>query len=272
MALTPFQQRVCRALADERRRSGESYVAGGAALNEVIPAARLSRDLDVFHDTAEALAATVAADRRALLAAGYRVEPTREVRGLAEARVGDGAESVLVQWVQDSAFRYFPLVEHEVFGLTLHPLDLATNKLLAVVGRRVARDWIDILECHARVQPLGYLAWAAAGKDPGLSPLWIVEACARTRYVQEELDVLAFEGPTPRAAELSTRWHAAIEEARELVRALPGDEVGTCVLAPGGELLRAAPGDLTPALAAGAVRYHRGRIRGAFPEVGPAQG
>ena len=39
---------------DNRRRSGESYIAGGAALNELLGAARLSDDLDIYHDTAEA--------------------------------------------------------------------------------------------------------------------------------------------------------------------------------------------------------------------------
>ncbi len=34
MALSRFQRDVCRLLAAQRIRSGESYVAGGAALNE----------------------------------------------------------------------------------------------------------------------------------------------------------------------------------------------------------------------------------------------
>jgi hypothetical protein len=42
-----------------------------------------------------------------------------------------------------------------------------TNKLLALVGRVEVRDWIDIIESSERIQPLGYLAWAACGKDPG---------------------------------------------------------------------------------------------------------
>ena len=44
MALTTFQRDVCRLLADNRIRSGESYVAGGAALNEVRQAPRVSKD------------------------------------------------------------------------------------------------------------------------------------------------------------------------------------------------------------------------------------
>jgi hypothetical protein len=38
VALTAFQRAVCRLLADQRRASGDSYVAGGTALNALIPA------------------------------------------------------------------------------------------------------------------------------------------------------------------------------------------------------------------------------------------
>ena len=55
MALTEYQRSVCRLLAGNRIRSGESYVAGGAALNELLRAPRLSRDIDLFHDTEQAL-------------------------------------------------------------------------------------------------------------------------------------------------------------------------------------------------------------------------
>jgi hypothetical protein len=267
MALTPLQRRICLLLADERKRSGESYVAGGVALNEVVAGARRSRDVDLFHDTAAALVATWANDRAALEAAGLRVEPDRELPAFVEARVSDATETVLVQWAQDSAFRFFPLVEHETFGLTLHPLDLATNKLLAIVGRREARDWIDVVQCHENVQPVGYLAWAAAGKDPGFSPLRIVEECARIRYAQSEIDGLDFDGPVPRAADVSARWHAAIAEAREIVRALPADEAGKCVLDREGRLEKAPAGDLPGELSGGRVVFHEGRIRGAFPEL-----
>jgi hypothetical protein len=267
MALTSLQRHVCLLLADQRKRSGESYVAGGVALNEVVAGARRSRDIDLFHDTQAALVATWASDRRTLEATGLRVETVRELPGFVEARVSDVTETVLVQWAQDSAFRFFPLVEHEMFGLTLHPLDLATNKLLAIVGRREARDWVDVVKCHDEIQPLGYLAWAAAGKDPGFSPLRIVEECARVRYVQSEIDGLDFDGPVPRAGDLSARWHAAIADAREVVRALPADEAGKCVLDREGRLEKAPPGSLPGELSGGRVVFHEGRIRGAFPEL-----
>ncbi len=267
MALSALQRRICLLLADQRKRSGESYVAGGVALNELVAGVRRSRDIGLFHDTQAALVSTWGSDRAALEAAGLRVEAVRELAAFVEARVSDAAETVLVEWAQDSAFRFFPLVEHHIFGLTLHPLDLATNKLLAIVGRREARDWVDIVKCHDDVQPLGYLAWAAAGKDPGGSPLRIVEECARVRYVQSEIDGLDFDGPAPRAADLSARWHEAIAEARAIVGALPADEAGKCVLDRDARLQKAAPGELLERLSAGRVAFHEGRIRGAFPEL-----
>ena len=51
MALNVHQRAICQLLAQNRVRSGESYLAGGATLNELLCAPRLSRDIDVFHDT-----------------------------------------------------------------------------------------------------------------------------------------------------------------------------------------------------------------------------
>jgi hypothetical protein len=55
--------------------------------------------------------------------------------------------------------------------------------------------------------------------------------------------------------------------AREVAAALPVAEVGTCVLEPSGDLLRAQPSDLVRLLADGQVRFHRGRIAGTWPRL-----
>ena len=143
MALTDFQRRVYRLIAETRIASGESYVAGGVALNELIRAPRLSRDIDLFHDTDSALETSWDADRRVLGAHGLRVDALRERPSSVEARISAGADSVLMQWTRDSAYRFFPLVRHDDLGLTLHAFDLATNKVLALVGRLEVRDWVD---------------------------------------------------------------------------------------------------------------------------------
>ena len=269
MALSPFQRRICRLLAEVRRRSGESYVAGGAALGEALGSLRISRDIDLFHDADEALHASVAADRAQLVAAGLDFRVVHERRGFVEAEIRDGEQRLLLQWARDSAFRFLPLVEHPDFGLTLHPLDLATNKLLAAVGRLEVRDWVDLVESCARLQPLGYLAWAACAKDPGFNPRSILEQAARgARYSQAELEELEFDGPPPELALLSERWHAELDAARAVVGLLPASEIGTLVLVAAADVpLCASPAELPALLAARAVRFHRGCLRGAWPEL-----
>jgi hypothetical protein len=268
MALTDFQRRVCRLIAANRLSSGESYVAGGGALNELLGTARISRDVDLFHDTDEALQASWSADWAVLQANGLRVRVIRERAGLVEAVVDDGHERARLEWARDSAFRFFPLQEHADLGLTLHPFDLATNKVLALVGRLEVRDWVDVIASDEGVQPLGYLAWAASGKDPGFGPGAILEGAARSsRYSAEEVARLSYAGASPDAAALSKSWHRKLDVARRIVALLPPDEVGTCVLDAGGELLRADPSALSAALEAGRVLFHRGRIHGAFPRL-----
>jgi hypothetical protein len=270
MAVTDFQRGVCRLLAMDRIRRGESYVAGGVALNTVATSTRISRDIDLFHDSDEALSASWKADRQLLESSGYTVSVHRELPALVEAVASTGKESVLIQWARDSAFRFFPLVEHEDFGLTLHPFDLAANKVLALVGRLEARDWIDVIHSHERIQPLGYVAWAACGKDPGLSPAFILEEARRTgRYAVVELNSLEFTGPPPEPAALSRKWREILKEAGRLISLLPYAQAGKCVLDAEGRLFRGGEADLARALESGGVRFHPGSIGGSFPRVTP---
>jgi len=268
MALTPFQRQVCRLLAARRRARGDSYVAGGVALSIALGTHRLSRDLDLFHDTSEAVAASWDEDRRMLEADGYAVRPLRERTGLVEATVSRGADMLLIEWAQDSAFRFFPLVEHDELGLALHPFDLATNKVLALVGRLEARDWVDVLVCDERVQPLGCLAWAACGKDPGFTPQGLLSHARRTsRYSAAEIGALAFEGPAPDAVALSQHWHKALDLAESIVDCLPADHVGEVVLNVDRLLFRGGPDDLARQVSEGRVIFHAGRLGGALPQL-----
>jgi hypothetical protein len=237
------------------------------ALNELTAGARISRDIDLFHDTREALASSWTADRVALFAAGYVADAINERPGFVQAVVRRDADSVLLEWTHDSAYRFFPLVEHPELGVTLHPFDLATNKVLALVGRVEPRDWVDVIHCNDAVQPLGLLAWAACAKDLGFSPAAIVEHASRTaRYSADELLGLDFEGTAPDVLALSTRWRAIVQAARESLNVLPSDQVGSCVMA-GGGLFRGDAAALRVALASGVITFRRGSIRGAFPRI-----
>lgn len=252
----------------DRIASGESYVAGGAALNELLSAPRVSRDVDLFHDTERAVEASWGADRKVLEESGFVVHLLRERTSFVEAEVRRGPDSVLLQWVRDSAYRFFPLLEHAELGLVLHPFDLATNKVLALVGRLEVRDWVEVVECSERLQPLGYLAWAACGKDPGFSPLAILEQAGRSaRYSTDEVASLAFEGPAPDAADLGRRFHAALADAKAIVRDLPPEQLGKRVLDENCQLLRAEPERVRGVVANGKLAFHAGSIRGAWPQL-----
>jgi hypothetical protein len=243
-------------------------VAGGAALNELLHAPRLSRDIDLFHDTESALDASWNADRELLVSNGFTVKALRERSSFVEAEVIRAGDSVLLQWVRDSAYRFFPLLEHRELGLVLHPFDLATNKVLALVGRLEVRDWVDVVECSERLQPMGYLAWAACGKDPGFSPLAILEQASRSaHYSAAEVASLAFEGSAPDAADLSRRFRAALSEASAIIEQLPEAQLGRCVTDERGNLYAGNALALRDALGTEQLRYHSGSIRGAWPTI-----
>ena len=267
MAVTAFQAEVLRLIARNRVANGETYVAGGLALNHALHRPRMSHDIDVFNDTYDAMVSSADMDREILRKAGYGVETTRDRDFIVEAKVSRKGATTDIQWVRDSAYRFFPIIEDELLGYTLHPLDLATNKILALASRQVPRDWIDTISCAEAVQPLVFLAWAANGKDPGLSPRYIIEMGARTRYTQGELEMAVVTNEKLDVAELSRKWHSMIDAAREALPLLPPEEAGKAVLDKAGRPFKGDPKLLPEAIAAGDVVFHEGRICGAWPRV-----
>ena len=94
------------------------------------------------------------------------------------ALVSHNDQMVEIDWAQDSAFRFFPVVPDPILGWRLHLFDMATNKALALSARTETRDYVDIVELD-RIYPLEALCWAACGKDPGFSPLSLLKMMRR---------------------------------------------------------------------------------------------
>lgn len=266
MAITSFQSSILKLLAARRREQGESYVAGGVALNQLLHAPRKSRDIDLFHDTVESLASTWTGDRSLMAANGYEVQVLREAQSFVEAQVSRGGDHTIMQWARDSAFRFFPLMADDVMGLTLHPFDLATNKVLAMAGRLEPRDWIDVINCDQQIQPFGLLLWAACGKDPGFNPKSLLAAASRSHYSQAEIDSLDFEGQHPNAQTLGIRWHEILNAAGIIIELLPRDNVGKCVVTQTNHLFIGDIAALEIALNDKTLAFHEGRIGGSWPE------
>ena len=107
MALTSFQSGILKSLAANRRANAGSYVAGGLALNYRLDEPRQSRDIDIFHDSVEALFESWRIDRATLEELGYTVAPRRELKTFIEAEVAKDGERTEIQWGTDSAFRFF---------------------------------------------------------------------------------------------------------------------------------------------------------------------
>lgn len=224
MPLTDFQARLVRLLSENR--TFDSYLAGGAAILIEPNTTRFSRDLDYFHDSETRVAEAFAADRRLLATNGYSLEPGLNQPGYIRAVVRKGADATKVEWARDSAWRFMPTVRDERVGFVLHPVDLAVNKVLALAGRDEARDVLDALHLHAHVLGLGALCWAACGKDPGFTPLSLLELLRRRgRIHAEDLARLDLSEPADVRA-IKHAWLSALDSVEPFVASRPADEIG----------------------------------------------
>ena len=262
MPLTNLQSSILRLIA--RNRNPESFVAGSAWLARTGP--RYSSDIDIFHD--RELRAGEAADRdsEALRAAGYHVAFSGRSPMFIQALVSSGGETTKPEWVVDSEFRFFPVVQDEVFGYILHPVDLATNKVMAVAGRREPRDVVDLLAFHGQTLPLGALIWAAVEKAPGFTPEALINEIRRlATYRQDDFDRVACDSPYD-AATVARAIRAALFEAEAFVEQMPTDKAGLLFLENG------KPVQPDPARLAD-YETHAGSRRGLWPsssEIGSA--
>ena len=185
MPLGAFEQEVLRLLAVNR--NPDSYVAGATVLNQNPASPRTSKDVDVFHDTIESLVQSADRDIATLRTTGFEVVETgRRHDTFCRAQVRRGGNQTKIEWVFDSAFRFFPVEPDPELGWRLNFWDVAVNKVLAFAGRAEVRDWVDVLDLHERHLHLGALAWAGTGKDPGLSPEAIIRWGGRQAVYRPE--------------------------------------------------------------------------------------
>src|SRR5665213_2208391 len=180
MPIASFEKTVLRLLA--ANRNPESFVAGATVLLRDENSHRRSQDIDLFHDTAESVKAAAEADCALLGKNGYQirldiVEPT-----FRRALIARDGLTTKLEWVFDSAFRFFPVEPDVEWGYMLNFWDAATNKVLALAGRGELRDYLDVLHLHRRHLSLGALTWAACGKDIGYTPQFLIEEAQRLAH------------------------------------------------------------------------------------------
>jgi hypothetical protein len=261
MPLTPFQQELLKLLAVNR--SPDSFVAGGTVLNAAPDTLRFSKDVDIFHDSEASTRECADRDAETLQRHGYEVDWLRRFETFHRARARREGNHVLLEWSFDSAFRFFPIESDPACGYRLNFWDAATNKVLALMGRVEPRDYLDVLHLHQQHLSLGALAWAAAGKDPGVNPVFIVEQARRNAHYRTE-DFARLELTVPLdLVGWSRQWRDATEQSLTLAVALPAEEVGCLYLDAAGTPV--TPDPASPEFPK--LRRHYGSVRGAWPVI-----
>ncbi len=260
MPIGPFESEILQLISTNR--NPESHVGGATVLNQSPASPRASEDIDLFHDTAEALKVALEVDTQTLLDAGYQVKILDLGEHFKRGRIEKHGENTKLEWVHDAAFRFFPVESDKDLGYRLHFWDAATNKVLAGAGRAEPRDYIDLLHIHENRLSLGALVWAAAGKDDGLSPRFILEEMSRVqRYRYPQFEKLRLSQP-PDLPALKQVWLKALAEARELVNETLLDAPYGCFF------LNDAGEPVTPTAENWqTLKPHFGSVRGAWPRI-----
>lgn len=254
MPLTKLQGEILRLLA--AHRDPESYVAGSTPLN--LEAPRYSGDIDVFHDREERVARAAAEDSAILQEQGFTLEWLRREPNYYSVLVRRADEATKLEWVVDSDFRFFPAQRDELFGYVLHPLDLATNKVMAAAGRREPRDVVDLVMIHEQVLPLGAVVWAAVGKSLGFTPEGLINEIRRlARYTEADFRRVASDPPVDPHFTM-TRLRQALDEAENFVMRMPTEKAGLLFLKDG-KVVQPDPDRLDEYVT------HAGKRRGHWP-------
>ncbi len=254
MPLTKLQSKILGLLA--AHRDPESYVAGSTPLNR--GAGRSSDDIDIFHDREERVARAAEEDSAILQDAGLQVVWLRREPAIYTVEVRENRELTRLEWVADSDFRFFPIVKDELFGYALHPIDLATNKVMAAAGRQKPADLVDLIAIHETILPLGAVIWAAVEKAPGFTPEGLIAEIRRNaRYRDEDLRTV----PTVEPIDPKTfyrRLRQILDEAEAFVMRMPTEKIGLLFLKDG-EVVQPDPDRLDD------YTTHAGQRRGHWP-------
>ncbi|MBI5604516.1 MAG: hypothetical protein HY879_14310 [Deltaproteobacteria bacterium] len=254
MSLSKLQSQILRLLAAQR--DPESYVAGSTPLNR--GGLRISDDSDIFHDREERVAHAAETDSKILQAKGLEVIWLRREPTIYTAEVRGGDERTHLEWVVDSDYRFSPTIKDELFGYVLHPIDLATNKVMAAAGRQRPADLFDLVFIHERILPLGAVIWAAVEKAPGFTPEGLIaEIRRKARYRNEDLrGVPTLEPIDPKT--FYRRLRNILGEAEAFVRCMPTDKAGLVFLKDG-KVVQPDPARLDD------YTTHAGQRRGHWP-------
>lgn len=264
MPITKFQKQVLALL--KANRNPESYVAGRTAIQRAHDSIRYSEDVDIFHDLDQAVTDSYNADRILLDKSGYTVTTQISQPSFYRAVIGKAGNYLKLEWVRDTAFRFFPVVDDDILGYRLHDVDLAVNKCLALANRSVVRDALDIVELDRDVMSLAAMVSAACGKDPGFSPELMLEMIQRhMTFTPVELAAESLTKPVD-AQKLKLTLLNLMAETRLVFRSMSPQNIGCVFIDKKGQILK----DLSK-VSEGKFKVHYGSVKGSWPSVSDSE-
>lgn len=260
MPITKFQVEVFKLL--RKNRNPDSYVAGGTAIHRLDNSLRYSHDIDLFHETDLAVVNSFNADKKSIFDAKLNLTIHIQQPSFIRAKVSNGMDEVELDWVRDTAFRFFPVIEDSLLGYRLHDVDLVVNKVLALGNRSEVRDVIDVVEANREILALDAAVWAACGKDPGFTPELLLEMISRN----SGFSPIALE-----AEKLSRQVDPVflkksilelLVNAKTKIKGRDPQELGCLYLSNKNEVCRTLP-----AVGAKGLVAHFGSLRGSWPKI-----
>ncbi len=261
MPLTRIQRKALKAIA--ANRNPDSYIAGGTAINDKDISNRISYDIDIFNSVESSddeFTSAILSDISSLEQVGFKVikKSVHAFGANTQITISDGQEELKLDWVKDSSYRFFPVIEDPEYGYRLHIADLATNKALACAGRSEARDLIDLIFLHHHWLPLGPIVWAAVDKDLGFNPVSLLSQIKRSAvYQQEDFNRLKLVEPVDARAIL-TEFKVIVKQAEIFVASMPAQTVGAFFMKEN-KIVSPNPQKLDQ------YTLHRGSNKGAWP-------
>lgn len=260
MPITEFQTTVLQLL--KQHRNPNSYVAGGVAINRESESPRLSNDIDFFHDTSEAVLKCSNFDLTLLGQSGYEIKYIFNQPGYVQVLVSKNNNFLKLEWVRDTAFRFFPVIEDDILGYRLHDYDLAINKCLALANRNEVRDIIDLLFLDKNKISLAASCWAACGKDPGFTPELLFDCMRKNSIIRsEQVDAESLISKIS-PVELKKEWLELLNSSIATLNDLPANDLGCLYIDQKGEIVS----DLRKVKLA-QYQKHFGSIGGCWPSL-----
>lgn len=183
--ITDFQREVAH-LFFSMPEASSFLLAGGLALLAQGMSVRPTEDMDAFTSNPDDVQRASESFQAAARSRGWGVEVIRASETFVRLQV-EGSEQILVDLALDSPPGLPSMMS--ILGPTFAPDELAARKLLALYGRALPRDFVDVYRV-TRSRSESALLELARNIDPGLEQAQLAIAMRQlARYTDSQLDI-----------------------------------------------------------------------------------